>query len=53
MMMKIQASGSAYVEVDHTKVICAVYGPKPRQDVGFSEEGKLLCDFRYVKREQE
>ena len=26
----------------------AVYGPKPRQDVQFSESGKLLCDFRYA-----
>ena len=26
-----QASGSAYVELEHTKVLCAVYGPKPRQ----------------------
>jgi hypothetical protein len=43
-----QASGSGYVEMDHTKVLCAVYGPKPRQDVSFSERGKLLCDFRYV-----
>lgn len=26
-----QASGSAYLELEHTKVLCAVYGPKPRQ----------------------
>ena len=43
-----QASGSAYLELEHTKVLVAVYGPKPRQDVEFSEDGKLLCDFRYA-----
>ncbi len=44
----LQASGSAYLELEHTKVLVAVYGPKPRQDVEFSEDGKLLCDFRYA-----
>lgn len=43
-----QASGSAYMEVDHTKVVCAVYGPKPRQDVAFSDKGTILCDLRYA-----
>ncbi|EWM22788.1 Exoribonuclease, phosphorolytic domain 1 [Nannochloropsis gaditana] len=41
------ASGSAYLEMEHTKVLVAVYGPKARQDVEFSDEGKLICDFRY------
>jgi len=44
----LKASGSAYLELEHTKVLVAVYGPKPRQDVEFSEDGKLLCDFRYA-----
>jgi ribonuclease PH len=33
--------------MEHTKVLVAVYGPKARQDVEFSDEGKLRCDFRY------
>ncbi|KAG5193051.1 ribosomal protein S5 domain 2-type protein [Tribonema minus] len=42
-----QASGSAYLELDHTKVICAVYGPHAQSmDTAFSEEGQLKCDLR-------
>lgn len=37
------------MEIDHTKVVCAVYGPKPRQDVAFSDHGTVLCDLRYAK----
>ncbi|CAM9873484.1 unnamed protein product [Sphacelaria rigidula] len=43
------ATGSAYVEFNHTKVICAVYGPHAQtgRDSSFSEEGQLQCDFSY------
>ncbi|CAM9240258.1 unnamed protein product [Ectocarpus sp. 4 AP-2014] len=44
------ATGSAYVEFNHTKVICAVYGPHAQTggDSAFSEEGQLQCDFCYA-----
>ncbi|CAM9827594.1 unnamed protein product [Ectocarpus sp. 6 AP-2014] len=44
------ATGSAYVELNHTKVICAVYGPHAQTggDSAFSEEGQLQCDFSYA-----
>jgi len=43
-----QASGSAYMEVDQTKVICGVYGPKQTSKFQFSEIGKLNCDFKFA-----
>lgn len=44
-----QAKGSAYIEMNQTKVICAVYGPREvqrRED--FSLKGQLTCDFRFA-----
>ncbi|CAL1538468.1 unnamed protein product [Lymnaea stagnalis] len=44
-----QARGSGYIEVDQTKVICAVYGPREvlrRED--FSLKGQLTCDFKFT-----
>jgi ribonuclease PH len=43
-----QAAGSAYVELDHTKVVCAVYGPHAQAgpEGTFSEGGQLRCDFK-------
>ncbi|CAM9652108.1 unnamed protein product [Chrysoparadoxa australica] len=45
-----QSAGSAYMEMDHTKVVCAVYGPHAsrRMDTAFSEEGQLRCDVRFA-----
>jgi exosome complex component MTR3 len=44
------ASGSAYVEFNRTRVICAVYGPRndTRSRKEFSHEGQLVCDFKYA-----
>jgi len=43
------ATGSAYVELNNTKVICGVYGPKPNTKAQeFSEQGTLNCDFKYT-----
>lgn len=43
-----QARGSSYIEMKHTKVICAVYGPR---DIGrrddFQMEGVLKCEFKF------
>eukprot|EP01027_Heterolobosea_sp_BB2_P014874 GEZU01021335.1.p1 GENE.GEZU01021335.1~~GEZU01021335.1.p1 ORF type:complete len:109 (+),score=2.52 GEZU01021335.1:3-329(+) len=39
------ARGSAYLELNKTKIICGVYGP--RQIAGeFSDKGRLNCDFK-------
>ncbi|XP_059159915.1 exosome complex component MTR3-like [Physella acuta] len=43
------ARGSGYIEMDQTKVICAVYGPREvlrRED--FSLKGQLTCDFKFT-----
>jgi len=49
--MITQASGSAYIEMNNTKVICGVYGPRQVNMKGqqeFSDKGKLFCDFKYT-----
>ena len=44
-----QARGSAYIEQQDTKVICAVYGPHEYQrKEGFSMNGKLRCEVKYA-----
>ncbi|KAK2175858.1 hypothetical protein NP493_702g03026 [Ridgeia piscesae] len=44
-----EAKGSAYIELQHTKVICAVYGPREvtrRED--FSMMGQLMCELKFA-----
>ncbi|KAK3605312.1 hypothetical protein CHS0354_003958 [Potamilus streckersoni] len=44
-----QARGSAYIEQNETKVICAVYGPREvvrKED--FSMKGLLTCEFKFA-----
>ncbi|ESO83192.1 hypothetical protein LOTGIDRAFT_236786 [Lottia gigantea] len=44
-----QAKGSAYIEQNHTKVICAVYGPREvirKED--FSMKGQITCEFKFA-----
>jgi len=42
-----RAAGSVYAENDGTKVIVAVYGPRPIQGSSeFSATGQLRCDFK-------
>lgn len=44
-----QAKGSAYIEMNNTKCICAVYGPREvtkREE--FSMQGQLLCEVKYA-----
>uniref|UniRef100_A0A6A7GAU8 Exosome complex component MTR3-like n=1 Tax=Hirondellea gigas TaxID=1518452 RepID=A0A6A7GAU8_9CRUS len=44
-----QAAGSAYIEIQNTKVIVAVYGPRHNPKMALSEEkGQLVCDFKYA-----
>jgi len=40
-----QASGSSYIEMNGTKVICGVYGP--RQSPDFTENAIVSCEFKY------
>jgi len=44
-----QARGSAYIEMQKTKVTCAVYGPRESQrQHEFSEKGKISCEFKFA-----
>ena len=44
-----QAKGSAYVELNNTKVICSVYGPREVQKKSdFSLNGQLFCEFKFA-----
>ncbi|KAL3153408.1 hypothetical protein ABBQ38_011746 [Trebouxia sp. C0009 RCD-2024] len=44
-----QATGSAYAEFSKTKVMAAVYGPRPSdRKTSFSEEGRLQCDVKFA-----
>jgi len=44
-----QAKGSSYMEINETKIICAVYGPREvtrRED--FSMKGQLNCEIKFA-----
>ena len=42
-----QAKGSAYVEANNTKVICAVYGPREvTRRENLSMKGQLSCEYK-------
>ena len=44
-----RASGSAYIELKNTKVLCSVYGPRPMgASQSFSSTGNLYCHFKYA-----
>eukprot|EP01139_Manchomonas_bermudensis_P002618 Amastigsp_a5222_11.p1 type:complete len:263 gc:universal Amastigsp_a5222_11:84-872(+) len=43
-----QATGSAYLEVGATKVVCAIYGPRPSKKDEFHETGLLTCSLRFL-----
>lgn len=44
-----RANGSAYIELENTKVICAVYGPRQtHRQQEFRETGQLQCDFKFA-----
>eukprot|EP01083_Nonionella_stella_P073791 199761_1 len=46
--MVSQAAGSAYIEMNNTKVIAAVYGPRHNSKTSVGERGRLTCDFKYA-----
>ena len=41
------AAGSAYLEQEHTKLVCAVYGPRWSKRMEYSESGQFACDVKY------
>ena len=41
------AAGSAYLEQEHTKLVCAVYGPRWSKRMEYSETGQFACDVKY------
>ncbi|XP_013381571.1 exosome complex component MTR3-like [Lingula anatina] len=43
-----QAKGSAYLEMDKTKIMCAVYGPRQVRREDFSLQGQLTCEFKFL-----
>ncbi|KAG0344584.1 hypothetical protein BG004_004345 [Podila humilis] len=45
-----QANGSAYIELEKTKIACGVYGPRPVKKVGqgFSGLGILNCEIKFA-----
>lgn len=44
-----QARGSAYIEQNETKVMCAVYGPREvTKKEEFSMKGQLTCEFKFA-----
>ncbi|KAF9437054.1 hypothetical protein BGZ76_002124 [Entomortierella beljakovae] len=45
-----QANGSAYIELEKTKLACGVYGPRPAKRVGqvFSGKGILNCEIKFA-----
>ncbi|KAG0236747.1 hypothetical protein BGW41_000338 [Actinomortierella wolfii] len=46
-----QANGSAYIELERTKIACGVYGPRQKkasQASSFSGKGTLNCEFKFA-----
>ena len=41
------AAGSAYLEQEHTKLVCAVYGPRWSRRMEYSSTGQFTCDIKY------
>ncbi|KIK08590.1 hypothetical protein K443DRAFT_84475 [Laccaria amethystina LaAM-08-1] len=43
-----QATGSAYIETQNTKIACAVFGPRQAKNVAFNEKGRLNVDVKFA-----
>ncbi|KAK9720288.1 3'-5'-exoribonuclease [Basidiobolus ranarum] len=43
-----QANGSAYIELQHTKIACAIYGPRQAKKPSFNNKGELNCEFKFT-----
>ena len=47
-----KASGSAYLELGNTKVLCAVFGPQPAEGRELMQRGQLECALRFTSFSQ-
>ncbi|GAM18166.1 hypothetical protein SAMD00019534_013410 [Acytostelium subglobosum LB1] len=43
-----QASGSSYIEIEQTKLICSVHGPRATHKTELFETAKLNCELKYA-----
>ncbi|TFK55049.1 mRNA transport regulator 3, partial [Heliocybe sulcata] len=43
-----QANGSAYVETEKTKLVCAVYGPRQSKNTVYSDRGRLNVEVKFA-----
>ncbi|KAF5330763.1 hypothetical protein D9619_005513 [Psilocybe cf. subviscida] len=43
-----QATGSAYIETEKTKLACAIYGPRQSKNTGFNEKGRLNVEVKFA-----
>ncbi|CAJ0636514.1 8537_t:CDS:2 [Entrophospora sp. SA101] len=43
-----QANGSAYIELNQTKIACGVYGPRQTKFPLFSGKGTLNCELKFA-----
>jgi exosome complex component MTR3 len=43
-----QASGSAYIETERTKIACAIYGPRQSKSTAFHEKGRLNVEVKFA-----
>ncbi|KAF8798050.1 ribosomal protein S5 domain 2-like protein [Phlegmacium glaucopus] len=43
-----QASGSAYIETERTKIACAIYGPRQSKGAAFHEKGRLNVEVKFA-----
>ena len=48
-----KASGSAYLELGKTKVVCAVFGPQPADGKELMQRGQLECALRFTSFSQQ
>lgn len=44
--MSSRADGSAYVESEGSKVVAAVYGPRPSKKAEYLERAEIRCDVK-------
>ncbi|KAI9466332.1 ribosomal protein S5 domain 2-like protein [Lactarius psammicola] len=43
-----QANGSAYIEIERTKIACAVYGPRQSKSSSYHETGRLSVEVKFA-----
>ncbi|KAF8201807.1 ribosomal protein S5 domain 2-type protein [Pholiota molesta] len=43
-----QATGSAYIETEQTKIACAIYGPRQSKNTSFHEKGRLNVEVKFA-----